>query len=263
MTNNDHQYSTDEIHEMLRLLNLKGASDELTRQLSDVRCSTLCFEQRVGRLLEPDILRRKKNRIQKKLKKANINDEMITVENTIFEKDRGISEAHFKELLRCNWLSAPEHAWLAFTGRSGTGKTWLAKLLVRASIEHEYNGLFLRTQDLIDDIYIAIEQKRSEELRNSLDRYDLLVLDDFHLIDADSQVRLALLDIIDHRWNKKALIFTSQYPVSEWYDQIGGTVAQKDAFMDRIINGTCVIELKGRSYRERRQLRLFQPLANS
>lgn len=259
MTNDEHQYNVEEIYEMLRLLNLKAASEEFARQLSDVRYSTLCYVQRVGMLLRPDVLRRRKNRIQKKLKKANINDEMITMENTFFEKDRGISEAHFKELVRCDWLSAPEHAWLAFTGRSGTGKTWLAKLLVKACIERGYDGLFMRTQDLIDDIYIAVEEKRSEELRDSLDRYDLLVLDDFHLIDADSQVRLALLDIIDHRWNKKALIFTSQYPVSEWYDQIGGTKMQKDAFMDRIINGTCVIELKGRSYRERRRLNLFSP----
>ena len=59
----------------------------------------------------------------------------------------------------------------------------------------------------------------------------------------------SLLDIIDDRFNQSSTIVTSQIPVSAWYDIIGeGTIA--DAILDRLVNSSHRLDLKGESMRK-------------
>jgi DNA replication protein DnaC len=78
---------------------------------------------------------------------------------------------------------------------------------------------------------------------------DLLILDDFGLQSFDNYARNALMDIIEDRFNTKSTIVSSQIPVSAWYDIIGeGTIA--DAILDRLVNSSHRIDLKGESMRK-------------
>ena len=57
------------------------------------------------------------------------------------------------------------------------------------------------------------------------------------------------MDIIDDRYNKASTIIASQIPVSAWYDIIGeSTIA--DAILDRIVNSSHRLDLKGESLRK-------------
>lgn len=70
---------------------------------------------------------------------------------------------------------------------------------------------------------------------------------------AKDEVREAMLELFDRRWNKRGLIISSQYPFDQWYEYIGGRGDQRDAMMDRIANGSHRLELKGPSMREKRE----------
>jgi len=79
----------------------------------------------------------------------------------------------------------------------------------------------------------------------------MLILDDFGLQPFDPQSRLALLDIIEDRHQKRSTVITSQIPVKEWYDIIGEkTVA--DAVLDRIVHHSLRVELFGESLRRKK-----------
>ena len=57
------------------------------------------------------------------------------------------------------------------------------------------------------------------------------------------------MDIIDNRFDRKSTIVSSQILVSVWYDLIGeGTIA--DAILDRLVNSSHRIDLKGESLRK-------------
>ena len=57
------------------------------------------------------------------------------------------------------------------------------------------------------------------------------------------------MDIIDDRYDRASTILASQIPVSAWYDIIGeGTIA--DAILDRVVNSSHRIDLKGESLRK-------------
>ena len=71
-----------------------------------------------------------------------------------------------------------------------------------------------------------------------------IILDDFGLQPMDTNTRLALLQILEERYERKSMIIASQLPISKWYDYIGDPTLA-DAIMDRLIANANKIELKG------------------
>lgn len=85
---------------------------------------------------------------------------------------------------------------------------------------------------------------------NKIEKYDLLILDDFGLQALDNTARMILLEIIEDRHARKSTIVASQLPVAKWYEVIGdSTVA--DAILDRMVHTSHRIELKGESLRKK------------
>ena len=83
-----------------------------------------------------------------------------------------------------------------------------------------------------------------------IEKYDLLILDDFGLAPLDSVARMILLEIIEDRHNRKSTSISSQLPVASWYEVIGeSTIA--DAILDRMVHTAHRIELKGESLRKK------------
>ncbi len=82
-----------------------------------------------------------------------------------------------------------------------------------------------------------------------IQKIQLLILDDFGLQAFDSNDRDILMDLVEDRYNTRSTIISSQIPVSVWYDIIGeGTIA--DAILDRVVNSSHRIDLKGDSLRK-------------
>jgi DNA replication protein DnaC len=66
----------------------------------------------------------------------------------------------------------------------------------------------------------------------------------------DGRSRTALMELVEDRHGKSALIITSQVPVSKGYDIVGEqTIA--DAILDRIVHNAHRLELKGESLRKK------------
>ena len=75
-------------------------------------------------------------------------------------------------------------------------------------------------------------------------------MDDFGLTPLDHVMRVALLQIVEDRYQKKSIIITSQLPVSKWHEFIGEPTLA-DAIMDRLTAKAHRIELKGQSRRRK------------
>ena len=88
----------------------------------------------------------------------------------------------------------------------------------------------------------------------SLEKNGLIsILDDFGLQPMDTNTRLALLQILEERSERKSMIITSQLPIySKWYDYIGDPTLA-DAVMDRLVANANKMELKGECMRQRKK----------
>ena len=145
-------------------------------------------------------------------------------------------------------------------GQPGPARSWRVRGCLRSRAHYlDITGeipvnlcvLYTRMPRLFADLAIAHGDARYARLSRSLARVKLLILDDWGPETlTPNQVR-DLLEIVEDRYDKGALIITSQVPVDRWHDLIGvPTLA--DAILDRVIHNAYRIDLAGESLRKRR-----------
>ncbi len=160
---------------------------------------------------------------------------------------RNLDKNMFARLSTLNFITQKEN--IIVTGASGVGKSYLAQALGNQACVQGFKVLYSNTARLITKFKLSKTDGTYIKELNRLQKVNLLILDDFGLQAFDNQSREILMDMIDDRYNKSSTIITSQIPVSVWYDIIGeGTIA--DAILDRIVNSSHRIDLKGESMRK-------------
>ena len=79
--------------------------------------------------------------------------------------------------------------------------------------------------------------------------YDLLVIDDFGLMDLDIDKCRALFEIVETRDSRKATIIVSQLPVAKWWDMFSDDT-YADACLSRMTHKAYRLECNGRDMRK-------------
>lgn len=204
-------------------------ADELIAHLVDAEYDER-YNKKLARLL-------KAARLKQKANLAHIN----------YKPERNLDKNQLIRLQTCDWIY--KNRDILITGPTGAGKSFIACALGFQACVNEYKTLYVTANKLFDKlIYAKADGTYLKEL-TKIEKMDLLILDDFGLKPFEAKSRSMLLDIIDDRHSKKSTIIVSQLPVSQWHDIIGEpTIA--DAIMDRLVNGSYRIDLKGESMRK-------------
>ena len=84
-----------------------------------------------------------------------------------------------------------------------------------------------------------------------LAKADLLAIDDWLLAPLRDSERRDLIEVVEERSERSAILIASQLPVADWHSAIGDP-NQADAICDRLLHNAHRIELKGRSMRRTR-----------
>lgn len=189
---------------------------------------------------------RQNKKIQRLLKQAGFRQKASIAEISYHEA-RNLEKNMFDRICTLDFIAKKEN--IIITGPSGVGKSYLSQALGHQACMEEKKVLYTNTARLFNRLKLAKVDGTYLRETNQLNKVDLLILDDFGLQAFDNFARETLLDIIDERFNKSSTIMSSQLPVSSWYDIIGeGTIA--DAILDRLVNSSHRIDLKGKSLRK-------------
>ena len=78
--------------------------------------------------------------------------------------------------------------------------------------------------------------------------YELLVIDDFGLMNLDVNKCRNLFEVLDSRDPHKSTMIISQFPVSSWYE-IFQDHTYAEACLGRILDNSYRLEMNGRSMR--------------
>ena len=101
-------------------------------------------------------------------------------------------------------------------------------------------------------VYKVYEDKKMQTEYNNYTQkiaaFDLLVIDDFGLMELDIDKCRNLFEVIDSRDCRHSTMVISQMPVSSWYEMFKDNT-YADACMDRIIHKAYRLEFNGRNMR--------------
>src|SRR5208337_1115082 len=141
-----------------------------------------------------------------------------------------------------------QHHHLILTGATGTGKSWLACALGNQAAREGYSVLYTRLSRLLDDLATARLGSGVGRLMRQVAKVNLLILDDWAMIDLSADQRRDLMEIIDDRHDRGSIILASQLPVERWHATIGDPT-YADAILDRLVHNAIRVPLKGKSLR--------------
>ncbi|WP_335965123.1 IS21-like element helper ATPase IstB [Galbibacter sp. PAP.153] len=218
------------------------AMAELHRQyMSDNQYQDLTADQYLALLVDHEWEDRQNKKIERLQKAAHFRQK-ASLEEIDYAQPRNLDKNMFLRLATLDFISRKENCII--TGASGTGKSYLAQALGYQACNMGLKAHYAVTARLLKKFKLSkVDGTYLKELQKLL-KCDLLILDDFGLQAFDNHARETLMDVIDDRYNKTSTIIASQIPVSAWYDVIGeSTIA--DALLDRIVNSSHRIDLKG------------------
>jgi len=233
--------------ERLRALGLAAMADTLIELQNNPDAAEMPHADWLGLLIDREVTARDNRRLLRRLTTAKLR-QAATIENVDYRTSRGLDRSLFQTLATSQWIRDYNH--LAIVGPTGTGKSWLACALGNKACRDGFSVLYKRTPRLFVDLAQARGEGRLSRLIASLERINLLILDDWGPEPLTAEQRRDLLEIVDDRYDKGSLLITSQVPVSQWHDVIADPTLG-DAILDRIIHNAHRIELKGDSLRRR------------
>jgi DNA replication protein DnaC len=161
-------------------------------------------------------------------------------------QERNLDRDTITSLITMEWIDRGEP--LLITGPTGAGKSYLACAFGHEACLRGISTRYVRATKLFPTLRLARADGSYFDEIKRFAKTSLLIIDDFGLAPLNADDRLALLELLDDRYNKLGTIITGQVPISVWHDIIGEpTVA--DAIMDRLAHTPWIFELKGASRR--------------
>lgn len=245
--------------EQLRSMHFSAMARELEIQLGDpTTYSQLGFEERLGLLVDAEWNRRQANKLRKRIHDAHLDFPSATMEGIEYHEDRGLDKAELLRYASCKYIEEEHH--IILKGATGSGKTYIACALGNAACRKFKSVRYIRMPELLDELTISRAEGQFKKVSKAYAKVDLLILDEWLIRRLSQQESYDLLEIVESRSKHGATIFCTQYETNGWYDRINADSNQDspiaDAIMDRIINNSYVVAVKGKiSMRERHGLK--------
>jgi len=232
--------------ERLRELGLHGMLKGLDQQLSSAEYHTLSFDERLGLLIDAEVSYRDSRLLSTRLKTAKLKHQAC-IENLNFRKQRGLDKAALLQLSSCQWVR--DHRNVLVTGPTGVGKTYVSCALAHKACQQGFKASYERAPRLFNSLAVARADGSYNRLLTKLSKLDVLVIDDFGLLQLNDDMARDLLEIVDDRTDIRSTIVSSQLPSESWHDTISNPTLA-DAILDRVVHKSYKLKLKGPSLRD-------------
>jgi DNA replication protein DnaC len=236
---------TEPTMEKLRTLKLYGMLTALELQMNSSEYKDLTFEERLGLLVDREVLDRANRRLKSRLGQAKLRQQAC-MEDVNYRHPRGLDKSLFLSLSTCQWIR--DHHNILITGPTGVGKSFLACALGHRACMEGFKVLYSRAPRLFHELNVARGDGRYSKLMNQLAKTHLIIIDDWGLTALSHQEQRDLLEILEDRHGIHSTIIAGQPPIEDWHQLIDNpTIA--DATFDRLVCNAYRLSLQGDSMR--------------
>jgi len=235
-----------ELCQKLKAMRLSGMAEELEQQLQNPNIDLVSFSERIGKVVSAEWDLRFNKRFNRFLKKASLKYPAADFDNTLYDPARQIDTNTVEHLANCMWIEEGRN--LIVTGTTGSGKSYLSNALCINALRQFKTVRYIRANILMNELEQANITGCYLDYLNQIARLDLLVIDDFGLMELDLDKCRNLFEVVDSRDCRKSTMIVSQLPVTAWYDLFADNT-YADACLDRMVHKAYRLQMDGKNMR--------------
>lgn len=231
----------------LRRLKLSGMLDTLDTRAAQATRDQLAPTEFLAILLDDELERRDQTRLDRRVAEAGV-DPGKTLAAFDFAALPELNRGVVLELGTATFVPRAENVILA--GPTGTGKSHLMNALVMEALKRGYTALQRPAHRVLADLQASRADGTYRRRLQRLLGVDLLALDDVGLRPLSAEMAEDLYELIRERYERKALILTSNRALVEWPEAFGNPLLASAA-LDRLTHHCHTLIIRGQSYRQR------------
>lgn len=236
---------TDELVPVLKKLRLSGVLHTLDLRTKEATDGVISHSDFLFRVCCDEVQRRESKQLEQRLRRANF-ETTKRLEDFEWAFNPKIPKAKLVDLAACHFVEKQENVLLI--GPTGVGKSHLAQAIGERACRGGHSVAYTSAHRMLSTLRGS---RADQSYDKKLLRYttpDLLIVDDLGLRPLDGEEPIDLYEVIRQRYERGAMIVTSNRAIEEWHplflDELIGSAA-----MDRLLHHAHVVVMEGHSYR--------------
>lgn len=233
----------------LKMSRALEALDHCVRRVEEGELSAL---ELLDELLGEEHATRETRRIKSSLMTARLT-RIKTLADFDFSFQPSLDRNRILALAELNFIERREVIHLL--GPPGTGRSHLAIALGVEAVRAGKSVYFATLAEIIDSLAKAEREGMLAQRIGYITRPALMIIDEVGYLPVQKGGANLFFQLINARYERGAVILTSNRGFSEWGEVFGDTVVAA-ALLDRLLHHAIVIEIAGNSYRLREHAKL-------
>ena len=237
----------DRIRGALVGLKMPRALEALDHTMQKLEQGEISGIEALDALLSEEYATRETRRIDVALKTAKLMP-IKTLEGFDFTFQPSLDRERVAALAQLDFIRRAEV--VHFLGPPGTGKSHLATALGVAAVKAGKQVYRATLAELIEALVKAEREGRLADKIRFYARPSLLIVDEIGYLPITQGGANLFFQLVNARYEKGAMILTSNRGFAEWGDVFGDPVVAT-ALLDRLLHHAVVVQIEGASYRLR------------
>lgn len=236
----------DDLEQLLRSLHLGRIAEILDDEIAQAEKTDRSYQDLLARLLRAQWQARQESALAYRIRQARL-PEQWTLESFPFKKQPGVSPRQIRAFAELEFIPKAEN--IVFIGPTGVGKTGLASGLLLKALQNGHRALFIRAQDLFDEMYASLADRSSRKLLNRLARIDVLAVDEMGCLNLRPEQTNIFFKLMEERCRRRPTIITTNLDYGEWHNFLGNK-ALVEALLSRLRHQCHTVRIDGPSLRD-------------
>lgn len=243
--------AVEKARQQLLDLGLSQAASILDSRLEAASQKDLTYADFLTDLLDAELAARRERYITARTRLAHLPFHK-TLDQFDFSFQPSIDERQVRELATLTFVQ--EASNIILLGPPGVGKTHLAVALGIEAIRQGVGVYFVTAHTLVEDLKRAYADNRLDRRMRVYIAPKVLIIDEVGYRPFDSVGAAMLFQLVSARYERGAIILTSNKGFGEWGEIFGDTVVAT-AILDRLLHHSHIINIRGESWRLREKKR--------